>query len=209
MENTGDPARTPIAKHIALSGGDVQLYENVLPAAEAADLHDRLISGIDWKHGEITIFGQRRSIPRLQAWYGEPECRYTYSGTELTPDTMTSELQTLLRLTQTLCNTTFNCVLCNLYRDGSDSMGWHADDEPELGLRPVIASWTFGAERRFHFRTRAAPEGHSKRQSTQLTLPHNSLLVMRGDTQQHWQHQLPKTRRHVDARINLTYRNIA
>jgi alkylated DNA repair dioxygenase AlkB len=144
--------------------------------------------------------------PRLTAWYGDATARYSYSGLDLTPQPWTPALLALRTQVEQATGVTFNSVLLNLYRTGQDSMGWHADDEPELGPEPVIASISLGATRRFRLRPRHsqqlphAPLG--------LDLPSGSLLVMRGTTQQHWQHAVPKTARPVGPRLNLTFRTI-
>ncbi len=199
-------------QHIALSGGDVQLRTAVLAAADADTVFTQLMNELAWRQDQIMIHGRVLSIPRLQAWYGEPHCIYTYSGTTLAPKPMPPLLQGLASLSARISGAAFNCVLCNLYRDGEDSMGWHADNEPELGPEPAIASWSFGAIRRFHMKpiSRAGqssellPADHRIR----LDLPHNSLLIMRGSTQQNWQHRISKSRRVDTARINLTFRYI-
>jgi len=173
-----------------------------LPLAEADDLLAQLSAGIAWEQRAIRIFGQEIPQPRLTAWYGDPAARYAYSGLVWEPRPWTPLLLDLRRRVETATNTRYNSVLLNHYRDGRDSMGWHADDEPELGPAPTIASLSLGATRRFRLRPRAglahAPLG--------LDLPNGSLLLMRGPTQQRWQHALPKTARPIGPRLNLTFR---
>ena len=145
------------------------------------------------------MFGRTLPSPRRTAWYGDHA--YRYSRLTWSPRPWTDELIKIKTRIETLCDAPFNGVLLNLYRDGRDSMGWHSDDEAELGPAPVIASLSLGAPRRFVFRCRAdAADKHA------LELPHDSLLIMRGDTQANWQHALPKTAKPVAPRINLTFR---
>jgi alkylated DNA repair dioxygenase AlkB len=183
--------------------GEVRLWPQVFTADEASSLLRELRTGVDWQQEEIVIFGQRRLVPRLVAWHGDPGAHYVYSGTEHRPQPWTPTLEHIRHRASTLAGVAFNAVLLNLYRDGRDGMGWHADDEPELGRNPVIASVSLGAERRFCLR-------HRRRRDLKvdLPLPHGSLLCMAGATQHHWLHALPKTRRPVDERINLTFRQV-
>lgn len=173
-----------------------------LPPAEADDLLAQLSAGIAWEQRAIRIFGQEIPQPRLTAWYGDPAARYSYSGLVWEPRPWTPLLLNLRQRVETATQARYNSVLLNHYRDGRDSMGWHADDEPELGPAPAIASLSLGATRRFRLRPRAglahAPLG--------LDLPNGSLLLMRGPTQQRWQHALPKTARPIGPRLNLTFR---
>ena len=153
----------------------------------------------------FAMFGRRVAVPRLIAWHGDPGCRYRYSGQTYEPAPWT---RTLARIRAILCERTglpWNAVLANYYRDGNDSVGWHADDERELGPEPddvAIASLSLGATRRFVMRHRASGERRT------FELGEGSLLVMRGTTQQHWRHALPKTAARVGPRLNLTFRVI-
>jgi len=160
--------------------------------------------GIDWRDEEILLFGRRVAVPRRVAWYGDPGASYTYSGTPHHPEPWTPALTCTRDRVQELTGARFNAVLLNLYRDGRDGMGWHADDEPELGPNPVIASVSLGATRRFCLR-------HRRRRDLRIDLPlaHGSLLLMSGATQHHWVHALPKTTAPVGERINLTFRWVA
>ncbi|NRB70313.1 MAG: alpha-ketoglutarate-dependent dioxygenase AlkB [Xanthomonadales bacterium] len=157
---------------------------------------------LDWFQQEIMMFGKPVLQPRLVAWYAEAGVDYGYSGIRLQPRAFPAPLDMLReRLFQAL-GQRFNSVLCNGYRDGSDSMGWHADDEPELGPRPLIASVSLGQTRRFRIRSRVSKE------SVGLDLEPGSLLLMHGHSQRDYQHALPKTRRAVGRRINLTFRQV-
>ncbi|HSQ70450.1 MAG TPA: alpha-ketoglutarate-dependent dioxygenase AlkB [Steroidobacteraceae bacterium] len=168
---------------------------------------DRLLlelrQGIEWQQEEILIFGRRRLVPRLVAWHGDPLASYTYSGTRHEPRPWTAPLLEIRARIEALTGAAFNSVLLNLYRDGRDSMGWHSDDEPELGRDPQIASVSFGATRRFRLQHR-----RRKTEALNLDLGHGSLLLMSGETQHHWRHCVPKTTVRVGERINLTFRRI-
>jgi alkylated DNA repair dioxygenase AlkB len=178
---------------------------------EAAELFAELRTCIDWQAEEIVIFGEKRRVPRLVAWHGDPGASYVYSGVRHEPAPWLPALERIrLRIGARLAGSgspvasTFNSVLLNLYRNGRDGMGWHADDEPELGSEPVIASVSLGAVRRFVLRHRRRRD-----RKIDLALPGGSLLVMHGATQRCWVHAVPKTARPVGERINLTFRRIA
>jgi len=186
---------------LALPGADLAFDPHWLPAPEADALLATLQAGVAWDVHRLRLFGREVPSPRLSCWIGDPEAVYIYSGTRFTPHPWPPVLQALrARLTDAL-GTDFNSVLANLYRDGRDAMGWHSDDEPELGPAPVIASLSLGATRRFLFKSR---DGNAHRLA--LELPHGSLLVMRGATQRRYRHALPRTARPVGPRINLTFR---
>ncbi|WP_407690288.1 alpha-ketoglutarate-dependent dioxygenase AlkB family protein [Salinivibrio siamensis] len=164
----------------------------------ADTLFSTLLAQTPWQQLPISSFGRTVMQPRLLAWYGDHP--YTYSGLTLQPLPWTHPLRQLKCWVEAQCQTPFNTVLLNRYRSGSDYMGWHRDDESELGEQPTIASVSLGASRRFLFR-------HPKRQEKrEVLLNHGSLLVMRGTTQTHWQHSLPKTQKPTSERINLTFR---
>jgi alkylated DNA repair dioxygenase AlkB len=195
------PLPSTEAQRLDLPDADVRLWPQALPQEEADAWFSTLRAGIDWRQEDILIFGERRRVPRLVAWHGDPGTTYTYSGTAHEPSSWTAELQSIRTSVEALSGYRYNSVLLNRYRDGRDGMGWHADDEPELGLNPVIASVSLGATRRFCLRHR-----RHKDRKLDLLLPHGSLLCMGGATQHHWVHALPKTRRPVGERINLTFR---
>ena len=173
-----------------------------LTAAEAETLFAQLTTEVAWEQRAIRMFGQELPQPRLTAWHGDPAARYTYSGLTWEPQPWTPALLDLCQRIAAATATPFNSVLLNYYRDGRDSMGWHSDDEPELGDAPAIASLSLGAMRRFRLR----PRGGLAHLPLSLDLPSGSLLLMRGPTQHHWQHALPKTARPVGPRLNLTFR---
>jgi alkylated DNA repair dioxygenase AlkB len=173
--------------------------------AEADRLLTELWQGLDWSQKEIVLFGNRVLQPRLVAWYGERGAAYSYSGLRLDPAPWHPDLRAIRDRLEKATGTPFNGVLANAYRDGADSMGWHSDDEPELGDEPVIASLSLGAERAMRVRPVEHPPT-GRRFSQRLLLEHGSLLVMHGASQSLYQHSLPKTKRPVGLRINLTYR---
>jgi len=190
-------------ERLPLEDADIRFWPVALAVEEASELLDRLLTGIDWQHEEVLIFGQRRPVPRLVAWHGDPGASYTYSGTPHQPLPWTPALELVRERVLSLTGCAFNSVLLNLYRDGRDGMGWHSDDEPELGSDPVIASVSLGAPRRFCLR-------HRRRKDRRLdvSLGHGSLLLMAGATQHHWVHAVPKTALPVGPRVNLTFRQI-
>ena len=175
-----------------------------LSESEARDLFARLVHGLAWTQPTISLFGVRRPIPRLEAWYGDLDARYSYSGIAHEPLPWTPELAALRDRLRARAGAPFNSVLANLYRDGRDSNGWHSDDEPELGARPLIASVSLGATRRFAFKHR---DDAALKQT--LELGHGDLLLMAGETQRHYKHALPRTTKPIGERINLTFRQIA
>ncbi|MBK8970180.1 MAG: alpha-ketoglutarate-dependent dioxygenase AlkB [Hahellaceae bacterium] len=185
---------------IPLDDGELILITELLPNPEA--ILQTLLGEVPWQQDTLRFGGREVPIPRLQSWHGEPHCTYTYSRLKMAPKPMTPTLESLRQRMQLHAATPFNCVLCNYYRSGNDSVSWHADNEPELGPNPVIASISLGYPREFQLRPNRPPRSVLK-----LLLPHNSLLIMRGRLQHFWQHQLPKTSQ-ADLRLNLTYRYI-
>ena len=189
---------------IALPGADITFDPHWLPAAEADALFLALQAQVQWEVHRIRLFGREVDSPRLSCWIGDPDAVYVYSGSRFVPRRWPPVLASLRARLAGALDGGFNSVLANLYRDGRDAMGWHSDDERELGPAPVIASLSLGAPRRFVFKSR---DGQPHRLA--LELPHGSLLVMRGETQRHYRHALPRTARPVGPRINLTFRRIA
>lgn len=187
-----------------LEGPDLTIEVQRCAAGDDARrwFHD-VLSSTEWSRDEITIFGRTTLVPRLSAWYGDPDALYSYSGIRLEPMSWSPVLREIREFVQDRCGTKFNSVLVNLYRDGRDGVGWHADDEPELGPEPTIASLSLGASRTFQLRHRA---DRSIRRS--LVFHHGDLMVMAGTTQRCWVHQVPKTSLRVAPRINLTFRRV-
>ncbi|HEY6882336.1 MAG TPA: alpha-ketoglutarate-dependent dioxygenase AlkB [Polyangiales bacterium] len=171
--------------------------------AEHADETLRALLGeVPFAARAIRLFGREVMQPRLVAFLGDPGAAYTYSGVRHEPAPWTPTLTALREQLSARTGLAFNAVLCNLYRDGRDSMGWHSDDEPELGPVPLVASLSFGAVRRFTLRHRTREHKH------ELALTHGSLLLMRGTTQRFYRHAVPKQPTLVEPRINLTFRRI-
>ncbi|GAA0788350.1 alpha-ketoglutarate-dependent dioxygenase AlkB family protein [Marinobacterium sediminicola] len=190
------------ATDLTLPDAQLQYHPGFLAPEEADSLLATLLHGVNWRQDRIRLFGKEHLIPRLQAFMSDPGIQYTYSGLRLDGDVWLPELQALKKRLENLCDQPFNALLLNLYRDGQDCMGWHADNESELGTNPLIASVSLGATRRFRLRHNASRQTHG------LDLGHASLLLMAGPTQRHWQHSLPRSRRCNDPRINLTFRLI-
>src|SRR5688500_14160289 len=188
---------------LPLADAELAFDPHWLGADEADALFAALRAQVAWEVHRIRLFGREVDSPRLSCWIGDPEARYRYSGTLFAPWPWPACLLPVRARLSRQLGVAFNSVLANRYRNGRDAMGWHSDNEPELGPQPVIASLSLGAPRRFKLRGRGpnAP-------GMDLDLPHGSLLVMRGDTQTHYRHALPRTARPVDERINLTFRQI-
>ena len=163
-----------------------------------------LMEQVPWRVEVINLWGKEYQQPRLAAWFGDADARYTYSGLSLDPLPWTDLLLTLRRHVEALAEASFNSVLLNYYRDHRDSMGMHSDDEPELGRNPVIASVSLGAQRTLVLKHKFRKE----LKSLQLPLDHGSLLLMKGATQHHWKHGINKISRPCGPRVNLTFRRI-
>ena len=181
--------------------GQLRYWPQWLAAEAAQHWQQLLLATLDWEQKEILLFGKKVKEPRLSAWYGEPDAVYVYSGVPHQPLPWTEALAQLKAQVEAAAGCRFNSVLCNYYRDGQDAMGWHADDEPELGPTPTIASVSFGAERPFRFRKKKA---HAEK--AEVVLASGSLLLMEGAVQQHWHHAIPKTKKPLPPRLNLTFR---
>ena len=179
-------------------------YPQIVDSAEATQMFETLIANIPWQQEHLRIAGKLRAIPRLQCWMGDRTSEYGYSGVRLTPCPWHETVKVIHDRVADLSGTTFNSVLINYYRNGQDSVAWHADDESELGESPVIASVSLGAERIFELKQKH----QTPAKKYKLPLRHASLLIMGGTMQQHWLHQLPKVQGLNEGRINLTFRNI-
>ncbi|WP_163834268.1 alpha-ketoglutarate-dependent dioxygenase AlkB family protein [Spartinivicinus ruber] len=195
---------------LPLTDASVWYIPVLFSQAQAEDyFHQLALSGtIDWRQEPIKLFGRECIQPRLTAWFGDAEAHYCYSGLQLSPLPWCPVLVEIKQVVEQAVNTSFNSVLLNFYRNGADSMGWHSDDEPELGSQPLIASISFGAERDFVMRHKQYKTNGLK--PITLPLASGSCLVMAGTTQQCWQHQLPKrsVRKIPDGRVNLTFRSV-
>ena len=188
---------------ITLPGADLRFDPQWLPPALADALLAELIDRITWEVHRIRLFGREVDSPRLSCWIGDEGAGYRYSGVRFTPRPWPLVLLPVRERLQRELAAPFNSVLANRYRSGRDAMGWHSDDEPELGATPLIASLSLGATRRFALKNKRDPANRLT-----LDLPHGSLLLMAGDTQRHYRHALPRTTRVVGERINLTFRQI-
>ena len=192
------------ARQIEIPDGDLFYCPSFFSPPESKRFLDELVHAAAWEQKVVKIYGRETPSPRLTAWYGDAGAAYSYSGISLEPLPWLPVLLEIKARIESVSEVRFNSVLANQYRGGGDSMGWHSDDEPTLGERPVIASVSFGAARRFILR-------HKKKKdlaSVEFPLGDGALLVMRGETQKYWKHQVPKTRQRVGVRVNLTFRKI-
>jgi alkylated DNA repair dioxygenase AlkB len=190
---------------VPLSPPAIDLYANWLPGSEAQCLLDELVSTLPLRQEEIVLFGRRVPQPRLSTWMGDAEAVYRYSGRTFVPQPWYASVAHLRERVEETVGHRFNSVLINLYRHGEDSMGYHADDEPELGPDPVVASVSLGAARRFVLRPRREKGATAARE---LRLTSGSLLVMREGVQRSWVHGVPKERAITAPRLNLTFRAV-
>ena len=181
----------------------IEYYPNFFTAEKNSFLFEKLCNEIPWQQDNITVFGKTHLQPRLTALFGNEGKPYSYSNIVMQPHHWNPLLMFIKNKVEAVCNENFTTVLLNLYRDGKDSNGWHADNEKELGKNPVIASVSFGAERMFHLQHNTIADAKLK-----INLESGSLLLMKGETQHYWKHQIPKTAKKIDPRINLTFRII-
>lgn len=188
---------------LPLEEADITYFPSFISADLATIYYEQLLRETPWQQDDIKIFGKVYAQPRLTALYGEEGKSYRYSGITMHPMPFTPVLLELKEQIEKVVEANFTTVLLNLYRDGNDSNGWHSDNEKELGTNPIIASLSFGVKRRFHLRHRK-----DKSNKYSIDLEHGSLLLMKGETQHHWHHQLPKSKRIQQPRINLTFRII-
>lgn len=196
------PLPTPSWLPLNLEGADVRLMNGFLSRPEADAALAELRSVVGWRQDTIRIFGKVHPVPRLQQWFGDPGLSYRWSGIAMDPVPWLPTLSALRGRIEEATGKRPNSVLANWYRNGNDTVGWHADDEPELGLNPFIASLSLGADRDFVLRRRVR-DGQA---DVPLALRHGSLLVMQGPTQTNWIHSLPRRKKVSADRINLTFR---
>ncbi|MFD0964219.1 alpha-ketoglutarate-dependent dioxygenase AlkB family protein [Pseudofulvibacter geojedonensis] len=182
--------------------GTVHFYGYVLSQDMATNYFQKLLKSIEWKNDEAILFGKRMVTSRKVAWYGDKAFDYRYSNTTKLALPWTKELIELKELVEQKTKETYNSCLLNLYHDGSEGMAWHSDGEKDLKKYGAIASLSFGAERKFSFKHKITKE------KINLLLTHGSLLVMKDETQTHWLHRLPPTKKINTPRINLTFRTI-
>ena len=186
-----------------LPDATIKYYPNFLNTKEADLYLKQLTKETPWRNDPITVFGKTYPQPRMTSLHGHTTDSYGYSGIVMQPNPMRKPLLDIEQKLQAFTKETFTTVLLNLYRDGQDSNGWHADNEKELGVNPVIASISLGASRYFHLK-----HNSDKSQRLKLELTHGSLLLMEGATQHFWKHQIAKTAKKVGPRINLTFRKV-
>lgn len=185
-----------------LPDADVTYSPNFLSRDESDALFEYFVKEIPWRQDSITIWGKTHLLPRKQQWFADNELTYTWSGIRMEPVNWLPVLLIIRKRLLALTGVDFNTVLANLYRTGDDTVGWHSDDEPELGPEPIIASVSFGATRDFQLRHKYKAE----LPGVTLPLEHGSLLLMKGQTQRYWKHQLPRRKWIDSARVNLTFR---
>ena len=189
--------------NLELPDSEIIYFSNFYDKIEADSIFKELMENTFWQQDKITVYGKTHLQPRLTALYGNEGKPYSYSNIKMQPHNWTVLLQKIKFYIEELANVNFTSVLLNQYRNGNDSNGWHADNEKELGLNPVIASLSFGAERTFQLK-----HNTDKSQKKNIVLEHGSLLLMKGTTQHFWKHQIPKTAKPLGSRINLTFREI-
>ena len=185
-----------------LTNAEIEYYPDFFSLAKANDLFLKLQNEIPWQQDNITVYGKTHAQPRLTALFGNEGKPYGYSNIVMQPHHWSPLIVFIKEEVEKFCNENFTTVLLNNYRNGQDSNGWHADNEKELGRNPIIASISFGAERVFQFK-------HNTLELKQnIILQHGSLLIMKGTTQHFWKHQIPKIKKEIEPRINLTFRII-
>lgn len=186
---------------LSLKDGDVVYYPSFFSSEKASDYLKRLTAETPWLQDTITVFGKTYPQPRLTSLNANNNKPYSYSGITMLPKQFTPTLKEIKYAIEKVSEVHFTTVLLNPYRNGSDSNGWHSDNEKELGTNPVIASVSLGAPRMFHLKHKT-----DKTLKHKIILEHGSLLLMKGATQENWLHQIPKTKKDVAPRINLTFR---
>jgi alkylated DNA repair dioxygenase AlkB len=185
-----------------IENGEYLFYPDFFSKSESDLFFQKLKDEIEWKQESMNMYGKQVAFPRLTSWYGDNDKPYSFSGITLQPKEWTRELLEVKARIESLAHVQFNSVLLNRYRNQNDSISWHTDAEKELGQNPVIASVNFGATRKFQLR-------HiNTKEKLEIELTHGSLLIMQGELQHFWQHQVPKVSKDVNERINLTFRVI-
>lgn len=201
MQNTLFPNEK--SSQIIGTDGDVIYYPSIFSQQESDQIMLDLINNIEWKQEPIWMFGKKIMQPRLTALYGDPNVAYGYSGIIMSVYPWNELLKDIKSKVEALSNTKFTHVLLNYYRNGQDSMGWHRDNEKNLGQNPTIASVSFGISREFQLR-----KYETKKDKKSILLTHGSVLMMQGETQHYWEHQIPKSKKINNPRINLTFRKV-
>ena len=187
-----------------LGNGKITEFRSFCDSAKSDEYFKKLLQTCPWSHDSIKIAGKTIPIPRLQCWMGDPGAIYAYSGINLTHNAWSPIVLELKTIAENLSSSKLNSVLINRYRNGLDSVSWHADDEKELGDDPVIVSFSFGVPRKFQIK----PKDKSDKRRYLFSLDHGSVMIMHGNFQAHWLHQVPKEPKIETERINLTFRYI-
>ena len=197
-----EPGTPESGVKISMPDADVVHFPGLFSLSEADSLFAQLKREVTWQQEKIKLYGQVHDLPRLTAWYGDPSKTYIYSGITVHSLEWIAPILEIKRRIESISDHSFNSVLLYRYRSGSDSVSWHADDEPELGQNPLIGSVSFGEARPFQMKHKFLDE------KRKIILEHGSYLLMKGSTQHYWLHQIPKSKRAMGERINLTFRNI-
>lgn len=197
-----EPGTPESGVKISMPDSDVVYFRSLFSPSEADSLFAHLQQQVTWQQEKIKLYGQTHDLPRLTAWYGDPAKTYIYSGITVHSLEWIAPLLEIKRRIESVSDWSFNSALLNRYRNGSDSVSWHADDERELGQDPVIGSVSFGEARPFQMKHKSLDE------KRKIILQHGSYLLMKGSTQHYWLHQIPKSKRALGERINLTFRKI-
>ena len=201
MQSSGPPKSE---LNLLPKNGVMTYRPDLFGPVEASEYLAALTETIQWEKPSIKLWGKLISVPRLTAWYGDPESTYKYSGIINIPKPWTKELLTIKKKIEAAAGTDFNSVLLNLYRNGADHMSWHADDEKSLGIHPVIASVSFGEVRKFGVKHRYEKD----LESLSFELASGSLVLMKGEMQEFWHHRIHPTKKLLGPRINLTFRKV-
>jgi len=186
-----------------LPDAEIEYFPNFISTEKADELFHKLQTEIPWQQDTITVYGKNHLQPRLTALFGNEGKPYGYTNIVMQPHNWNPLLMFLKEAIEKVCEENFTTVLLNYYRNGQDSNGWHSDNEKELGRNPIIASLSFGEERVFQLKHNTIETAKQN-----IVLEHGSLLLMKGTTQHYWKHQIPKTKKEIGSRINLTFRII-
>lgn len=194
----------PIDENINLLpiDGELFYFQNFLPKVESQAIITKLLEELQFKNDETIVFGKHHIMNRLTAWVGDEPFIYGYAQIKRKAEFWSNSLKTIKKQVERKTGHQFNSCLLNYYPSGDDGMGWHADNEQELGQNPIIASVSLGAERKFSFKHNQTQE------KIDLQLTNGSLLLMAGEIQHCWKHALPKTKKIQTPRLNLTFRTI-
>jgi alkylated DNA repair dioxygenase AlkB len=191
-------------EHLLKENLDIKIFNHLFSEYESNYFFRSLLNEVAWKQETITMWGKKRILRRRVAWYGDSGKNYSYSGNLLSPITWNENLKRIKKKIEIVSSIAFNSVLLNDYEDGNVGMGWHSDDEKELGKDPIIGSVSFGVDRDFYLK----PKIKSNNDRVKIMSSNGSLILMNGSTQHHWLHSLPIRKNINERRINLTFRTI-